>query len=107
VGEATATMTIRNQGGSDVLTAIKTDIPDAKASFHIMQGERMVSTGSVKIPSKSNIELKMGGSHIMIDDMPKIMKEGSKFNLILVFRKSGEKKIPLILQAAPAMPMGQ
>ena len=43
VGEAMVTMNITNQGGTDTLTGVKTDIPGAKAMFHLMQGERMVT----------------------------------------------------------------
>lgn len=48
----------------------------------------------------------MGGSHIMIEDMPKTMEAGSKFNVTLVFQKSGEKKLSLTLRGASGMPMG-
>ncbi len=109
VGEAMVTMNIKNTGGSDTLTGVTTDIPGARASFHIMQGEHMVSVDSVKIPAKSNVEFKMGGSHIMIEGMPNTVKEGSQFNVTLVFEKSREMKVSLTLQGAagmPGMPMG-
>jgi copper(I)-binding protein len=106
VGEAMVTMNIRNQGGSDVLKGVKTDIPGAKVFFHVMQGERMVTVDTVEVPAKSNLEFKMGGSHIMIQDMPKTMPVGSKFNMTLVFQKSGEKQVPLTLQGTMEMPMG-
>jgi len=106
VGEAMVTMNIRNQGGSDVLKGVKTDIPGAKVLFHVMQGERMVNVDTVEVPAKSNLEFKMGGSHIMIQDMPKTMTVGSKFNMTLVFQKSGEKQVPLTLQGTMEMPMG-
>ena len=106
VGEAMVTMNIRNQGGADVLTGVKTDIPGAKILFHIMQGERMVMVNTVEVRAKSDLEFKMGGSHIMIQDMPKTMKAGSNFNVTLVFQKSGEKQLPLTLQGADSMPMG-
>ena len=105
VGEAMVTMNIRNRGGSDVLTGVKTDIPGAKVLFHVMQGERMVSAETVRVPAKSDLKFEMGGSHIMIEDMPRTMKDGSPFKLILVFQKSGEKMVPLSLQKAAAMPM--
>jgi len=106
VGEAMVTMNIRNQGGADVLTGVKTDIPGAKISFHTMQGERMVDADKVKIPAKGNMELKMGGSHIMIENMPKTVMGGSQLHVTLIFQKSGEKQIPLTLQSGAAMPMG-
>ena len=99
------TMSIKNDGGPDILTGVRTDIPGAKASFHVMQGERMAAVDTVKIPAKSSLEFQMGGSHVMIEDMPKTMKAGSKINVTLVFQKSGEKQVLLTLQAME-MPMG-
>jgi copper(I)-binding protein len=106
-GEAMVTMSITNQGGPDILTAVKTDIPGAKASLHVTQGRRMVTADAMKIPARDVTDLKMGGSHIMIEDMPRAMKEGAKFKMTLVFQKSGEKQIPVMLQAtSTATPMG-
>lgn len=105
VGEAMVTMNIRNEGGADVLKGVKTDIAGAKVSFHIMQGQRMVHVDMMEILSKSSLEFKMGGSHIMIEGMPRTMKAGSQFNLMLVFQKSGEKQLSLTLQGPAAMPM--
>ncbi len=105
IGEAMVTMNVGNEGGADVLRGVKTDIPGAQVTFHIMQGERMVHVDSVEVPAKSNLEFKMGGSHIMIEDMPKTMKKGSHFNLTLVFQKSGEKTMPLVLEGPAVMPM--
>ena len=106
VGEAMVTMNIRNQGGSDVLKGVKTDVPGAMVMLHVMQGERMAMVDTVEVPAKSSLEFKMGGSHIMIQDMPKTMTVGSKFSVTLVFQKSGEKQLPLTLQGASEMPMG-
>jgi copper(I)-binding protein len=106
VGEAMVTLNIRNQGGSDVIKGVRIDIPGAKASFHVMQGERMVNVDTVKVNAKSNLEFKMGGSHIMVEDMPKSMQAGSKFNITLIFQKSGEKQLPLTLEGASEMHMG-
>jgi copper(I)-binding protein len=104
-GEAMVTMNIVNKGGSDVLTAVKTDIPGAKVSLHVMQGQRMVAVDKLDVSSKSSLEFKMGGSHVMIEDMPATMKKDSKFNLTLVFQKSGERTLPLTLEGAMNMDM--
>jgi copper(I)-binding protein len=103
-GEAMVTMTIRNDGGPDVLQRVSTDIPGAKVSFHIMEGRRMAHVATVDIGSGSTV-FQMGGSHVMIEDMPKSMVEGSPFTLTLVFQKSGEKQLHLKLEKAPALPM--
>jgi copper(I)-binding protein len=104
-GEAMVTMTIRNDGGADVLKAVSTDIPGAKVSFHVMEGKRMAHVPMVDIRGGSSTIFKMGDSHIMIEDMPKTMGEGSSFTLTLVFGKSGEKQLHLKLEKAPTMPM--
>jgi copper(I)-binding protein len=106
-GEAMVTMTIRNDGGADVLKGVSTDIPDAKVSFHVMEGMRMAHVATVDIPGGSSTVFKMGGSHVMIEDMPRNMVEGSPFALTLVFEKSGEKQLHLKLEKAPQMPMSE
>ncbi len=105
IGEAMVTLTIRNQGGADTLGGVKTDIPGAKTSLHVMQGQRMLEADTMEVPAKGSLAFTMGGSHIMIENMPKTMKAGSPFNLTLVFQKSGEKQIRLTLEKAAAMPM--
>ncbi len=107
IGEAVVTMSIKNEGGPDMLTAVRIDIPGATTMFHIMQGERMAMVDRVKIPAKSSTEFKMGGSHIMIEDLPKTVKEGSQFNMTLIFQQSGEKQVQLTLQGPSTMPMGR
>jgi copper(I)-binding protein len=106
VGEAMVTMNISNLGGSDVLKGVKTDVPGTMVMLHVMQGQRMVMVDTVEVPAKGKLEFKMGGSHIMIQDMPKTMTVGSKFSVTLIFQKSGEKEVPLTLQGASEMPMG-
>jgi copper(I)-binding protein len=106
-GEAMVTMTIRNDGGPDVLKGVSTDIPDAKVSFHVMEGRRMARVATVDIPGGSSTVFKMGSSHVMIEDMPKTMVEGSPFTLTLVFEKSGEKQLHLKLEKAPTTPMSE
>ena len=105
IGEAMVSMKIVNQGGGDMMTGVKTNIPGATASFHVMQGERMAAVKKMRVPAKNTLEFKMGGSHVMIENMPKSMNEGSPFILTLVFEKSGEKQVPLTLQKAMPMPM--
>jgi copper(I)-binding protein len=106
-GEAMVTMTIRNDGGPDVLKGVSADIPDARVSFHVMEGRRMAHVATVDIPGGSSTVFKMGSSHVMIEDMPKTMVEGSPFTLTLVFEKTGEKQLHLKLEKAPPMPMSQ
>ena len=104
-GEAMVTMTIDNNGGADVLKGVSTDIPGATAMLHIMKGERMTEAATVNIPGGKSTVFKMGGSHIMIDGMPRSMAAGSTFTMTLLFEKSGMKQLRLKLEKAAAMPM--
>jgi len=106
-GEAMVVMSIKNTGGADELKGVRVDIPGAKASIHIMQGMRMAHVDRVEIRGNSDLVFKMGGSHIMLEEMPKTFKTGTKFMLTLEFAKSGEKTLPLTLEGAAAMPMGK
>ncbi len=104
-GEAMVTMTINNQGGADVLNGVSVDIPGARAMLHVMKDKVMTEAGSVRIPGGKQRVFQMGGSHIMIEGMPRSMAAGSAFTITLRFEKSGEKKLHLTLEKAPSAPM--
>ncbi len=107
VGEAIVSLKIVNQGGTDVLTGVRTDLAGATASFHAMQGPRMVTVDTMPVPARETLDLKLGGSHIMIEHMARAVKEGSLLTITLVFKKSGEKQLQLTLQKAPSLRMNQ
>jgi len=96
---------IMNAGGSDTLTGIKPGIPGASADLHEMKGTFMVVTKAMRIPEKSMVELKPMGSHIMIMNMPKEVKEGYRFTITLLFKRSGEMQVPLEFVKAQEQPM--
>ncbi len=102
VGEAIVSLKIVNQGGADVLTGVRTDRAGATVSFHMMQGPRMVTVETMPVPARETLDLKLGGSHIMLERMGRAVKEGSSLTITLVFKKSGEKKVQLTLQKAPS-----
>ena len=96
---------IMNAGGSDMLIGIKPGIPGAIADFHEMKGTIMVMTKAMRIPEKSTVELKPMGSHIMLVNMPKEVKEGYRFTLTLLFKRTGEMQVPLEFMKAQEQPM--
>jgi copper(I)-binding protein len=107
VGEAIVSLKVVNQGGADVLTDVRTNLSGSTASFHLMQGPRMVTVDTMPVPARETLELKLGGSHIMIEHMARTVKEGSPLTITLVFKKSGEKQVQLTLQKAPSLRMNQ
>ena len=103
VGEAIVSLKIVNQGGADVLAGVRTDLAGAVASFHVMKGPRMVTVDGMPVPARETLDLKRGGSHIMIERMARAVKEGSPVTITLVFEKSGEKQVWLVLQKARSL----
>jgi len=103
VGEAIVSLMIENRGGADELTGVSTDLAGATASFHMMQGPRMVVVNTMPVPARETLDLRLGGSHIMLEHMARSVKEGSPLTITLVFKKSGEKQVRLELQKAPSL----
>jgi copper(I)-binding protein len=106
-GEGLVYLTIRNAGGKDALTGVKVDIPGASADLHEMRAGLMIISKKVVIPPQGSVLFGPSASHIMIENMPRDMKEGSFFTLTLVFLRSGEKQVPLTLKKSrmPQMQM--
>lgn len=67
----------------------------------------MIISKKVAIPPQGSVMLGPSESHIMIENMPRDMKEGSSFTLTLVFQRSGEKQVLLTLRKSrmPQTPM--
>jgi periplasmic copper chaperone A len=96
VGSGSVFMRIDNTGrGNDALIGAKTSIPGTIVELHDIDEGKMIVRGSIPIPSKSTVQLRPYGYHLMIFRMPKDVKEGCDFTLTLVFERSGEKQVPL------------
>ena len=101
-----AYMTIRNAGsGDDRLVGVMAP-PPAKAVLHASESSggisRMREMGSgLEIPAKTSVELKPGGSHVMLTGLAAPLREGAKVNLRLKFEKSGER--PVVVPASMAV----
>ena len=80
VGEAMVTMSIRNDGGSEVLERGKDRHTGRESIVSCHAGRAYGDMDTVDVPAKNNLKFQMGGSHIMIEDMPKTMRKGSKIN---------------------------
>ncbi len=105
--ESAVYLTIRNDGGKDVLLNAKIDIAGASADIHEMRGGMMILTNALPIPAKRSTELGPLGSHIMITHMPGTVKAGSRFTLTLEFKKSGTIPVPVEFTPPSAGPTMQ
>lgn len=101
----TAYMTISNHGrGDDRLVGVAAPEP-AKAMLHATETSggvsRMREMGSgLAIPAGTSVELKPGGSHIMITGLAAPLPEGSTLDLRLQFEKSGEHAVAVQVASA-------
>jgi copper(I)-binding protein len=99
-GEGMVYLKIVNAGGKDTMMQVKTSVPGAAANLHEMRGKFMVLAKTMPIPAKSTVELQPMASHIMLENLPRDVKEGQPLTLTLVFQKSGEMKVRLVLMKA-------
>lgn len=93
-------MTLKNSGGeADKLVSARSDscgVVELHESYDMgdgVMGMRPVAGGFIEIPAKGQVELKMGGLHIMCIDKLDDFQEGSVLNVTLSFEKSGEQSV--------------
>jgi copper(I)-binding protein len=90
-----AYFTIRNAGGEDTLLTVSS--PGANASLHSTSMDngvmRMRPLETLDIPANGTVELKPGGTHVMLMELKQPLQAGSALELDLKFEKSGERKV--------------
>ncbi len=103
--ETAAYMTIRNAGAGDDRLVGATAPAPAKAMLHARESSggisRMREMGSgLAVPAGASVELKPGGSHVMITGLAAPLPEGAQLDLRLKFQKSGERRVVVPVAAA-------
>ena len=100
-----AYLTVTNKGAADD-RLVGVSLPEpAKASVHATESSggishmREISSG-LAVPAGSTIDLKPGGTHVMITGLQAPLRRGETLKLRLRFAKSGEK--PIDVRVAPA-----
>jgi copper(I)-binding protein len=97
-------VTIANKGSADDrLTGAFTDHA-AMAMVHqneLVNGvARMRMAGEINIPAGDQVNMVPGGTHIMLEGLRAPLKTGDRFDLVLKFRESGDKKIKVKVEDA-------
>lgn len=103
--EASVYLMIRNDGGKDILTSARTNLPGVTAEIHVMRGGLMVISNALPVAAKNGLELGPTSSHIMLTHLPADVKEGYPFTLTLAFERSGEMQAPLMFVKQEPQPM--
>jgi copper(I)-binding protein len=87
-------MTIRNKSLSRSASSEARPTGSAKVQTHVSVKDgdivRMREVKGYDIPAKGSFELKPNGSHLMLVDIKRPLKEGEKVPVLLKFEKSGE-----------------
>jgi hypothetical protein len=92
-GVCSVFMTIANAGdGEDALVEARADVPGAVTEIHAVRDGRMVQSKKLVVPARGVLELKPGGLHIMVFNLPKDNGAGYEFTLHLRFERSGERR---------------
>ncbi|GHD68906.1 copper chaperone PCu(A)C [Jeongeupia chitinilytica] len=97
---------VKNNGDTaDQLIGVETDAAD-KAELHQMKLDngvmKMNAVTAVDIPAKAETELKPGGYHVMLFKLAVPLKEGDKFPLTLKFKRAGNVKVDIKVEAMGA-----
>ncbi|HET8538513.1 MAG TPA: copper chaperone PCu(A)C [Anaeromyxobacter sp.] len=92
-GVCSVFMKISNPGdGDDALVEARADVPGAVTQIHAVRDGRMVQREKLVVPAGGVLELKPGGLHIMVFNLPKDGGAGYEFTLHLRFQRSGERR---------------
>lgn len=92
-GACSIFLEIRNSGGgADALLDAQVDVPGAIAELHDVKDGRMVRSGKIAVPANGVVELKPGGLHIMVFNLPRDTGAVTELTLRLRFETSGEKR---------------
>jgi len=88
---------INNKGSADDrLVGVFTDRA-AMAMVHqteLVDGvARMRMANEINVPAGEQIKMVPGGTHLMLEGLRAPLQVGDKFDLVLRFRKSGDKKV--------------
>jgi len=98
-GQKTAAgyMTISNKSAQPERLVGGSSEAAAKVQTHVSVKDgdivRMREVKGYDIPAKGSFELKPNGSHLMLVDIKRPLKEGEKIPVLLKFEKSGEIKV--------------
>ena len=99
-----AYFTIRNAGGEDKLLSVTSPVADASLHSTSMDNGmmRMRPLEGLDVPKNGTVELKPGGTHVMLMGLKQPLQAGSALELDLKFEKSGERKLSADVRPAGA-----
>lgn len=98
--------TISNEGGSADRLIVASSERAADATLHEGSMEngiaRMRMVGGIDLEPGERVEMKPGGTHVMLTSLKSPLKAGEQFQLVLRFQQSGEMTVPVTVVAPGA-----
>jgi periplasmic copper chaperone A len=92
-------LTVRNTGSEpDSILSMETPVAgQAVAHQTRLEGDvsRMSEAGPLSVPPGGALEMKPGGTHIMLMDLKGGLKVGQQFPLTVTFEKAGKVEVPV------------
>ncbi len=86
---------VENKGRTDdAIIGARVDIKGVVVELHDVKNGQMYKIDRIPVPAKTTVELKRGGLHIMLFNLPVELGEGQEFKLTLIFEKAGEITVP-------------
>jgi copper(I)-binding protein len=82
-----------NTKKDDALLGVEVNIKGAYAELHNVKDGAMMKVSRIPVPSEATVQLKRGGLHIMLFNLPIEAKKGEEFTLTLIFERLGKKDI--------------
>lgn len=93
---------LSNHGAADKLVSARTAVAQS-VQLHTMRMEgdvmRMRQLDAIELPAGQTVELKPGGTHLMLVGLKAPLKAGDSFALILKFEKAGEVSVDVKVEA--------
>ena len=98
-------MVLRSSGGADRLIGVTSPAAE-RVELHktFREGDvaRMREVKAYDVPAGGRVELKPGGSHLMLVNLKAPLKAGQKVPLALKFEKAGDVKVEMEVRALGA-----
>jgi periplasmic copper chaperone A len=97
-------LTIENKGAAD--DRLVGAFTDHAAMAMVHQNElvdgvaRMRMAGEINVPAGDEINMVPGGTHIMLEGLRAPLKTGDRFDLVLKFRNSGDRRVEVVVAEA-------
>jgi periplasmic copper chaperone A len=93
VGVCAIFMRIANAGdGDDALLDAQLELPGTVTQLHAIRDGRMVHSERLVVPARGALELRPGGPHIMVFQLPEAPGAGCDATVRLRFETSGERR---------------